>query len=69
MGRLIAHIILTGESALDEVFLNVVSNAMIDVLIEAVALPYTETSDEDGESTFCNSERRGGNGEEEVGRS
>ena len=45
MGRQIAHIILTGKLALEEVFLDLVSDIVSDVFLEAVALPFTETSE------------------------
>ena len=42
--RPITHVVLTGESALNEAFLDVVRDALSDVLPEAVALSFTETS-------------------------
>ena len=44
VGRPITHVLLTGESALDEAFLDVVRDALSDVLPEAVALSFRETS-------------------------
>ena len=42
--RPITHVVLTGESALNEAFLDVVRDALSDVLLEDVALSFTETS-------------------------
>ena len=42
--RPITHVVLTGESALDEAFLDVVRDALSDVLPEAVTLSFMETS-------------------------
>ena len=44
VGSPVAHIVLTGESALDEVFLDVVRDALSDVLAEAVPFLFTEAS-------------------------
>ncbi len=44
VGSPITHVVLTGESALDKAFLDVVRDALSDVLPEAVALSFTETS-------------------------
>ena len=44
VGRPITHILLKGESALDEAFLDVVRDVLSDVLPEAVAFSFTETS-------------------------
>ena len=52
VGRLIAHIVLTKEWALDEVFIDVVSDALSDMLLEAILLPLTETADEAGVSAL-----------------
>ena len=68
VGRLIAHIVVIGESALDEITLDVLSNALSDILLQAILLPLTEMPDEDGVSALCNSKERAQNGGEEGGR-
>ena len=42
--RPITHVMLMGESAMDETFLDVVRDALKDVLPDAVVLPSMETS-------------------------
>ena len=44
VGSPIAHVVSTGELTLEEVLLNVVRDALSDVLAEAVAFLFTEAS-------------------------